>query len=1300
MKSTLRFAALSLVLITAFFSVSAVDNPNIAGRPAAALIEGPDGNFYGTTAAGGSQDFGTVFRMTPAGQLTTLINFSGTNSGANRGDTPLGALIVASDGNFYGTTAGGGVHGHGTVFRLTQNGVLTTLVDFTNSTSVSDNARGAAPHAGLVEDPAALGTFYGTTSAGGVTGRGTIFRLVLSSNALTAYDFTGANGSQPEASLLKARDGFFYGTTFSGGAGSRGVVFRFDPASATAITPIRQFAGGPADGANPYAELIQGRGSDSTLYGTTAAGGANDRGTIYRISTAGAFTLLHSFTAPAGRFPVAGLTPGSGTDTNFYGATVAGGASDLGTVFQFLTVPSPQLKTLFSFGVDGNGNTPNGFAPEGTLLRATDGFYYGTTASGGAGNSGTAFRLTSVGVATLVSFNAPPALAPVINSPLTATAQQPEPNDPGATPTFNYQITATNTPTLFGVQGLPSGLSINTVTGLISGKPQASGTFTVLISATNSGGSDSETLTLKVVPPRPVITSPANVIISQGATLNYQITANNNPTNYNAFTLPNGLAVNTSTGVITGVFRDAAGNPVAGDFSFTIQATNEGGTGSLTLTVSVVPPAPVITSPSTASGVANEPFSYQITATNFPTTYEAQGLPPGIFLDSTSGVIAGETRFAGVYTVLLAASNRGGRATKELTLTIAPARPEITSPDFANAQQGEFFTYQITATNNPTSFGASGLPAGLSVDSSSGVISGTPTVNGEFNVQIFASNAGGTVSKTLRLTIQPSVPVITSASAASGQIDRGFTYQITATNRPTSYDADGLPEGLQVTRNTGVISGIPKVTGTFSVVLSASNARGTGTQILTLTIFGGSPVITSPTTAKGQENVFFTYQITATNNPTSYDAFGLPAGLTVNRSSGLISGTPTVSGTFNVQISASHGGGTGSATLALSITPAGITLVQFRNGAYSATSSDNSVTLIVDLNRAAGDNGAFAVDYATADGSAQAGRDYQPQSGTLSFGPGESQRSITISLIPRGEPSDDRTFSVALANPSRGVIGRNSATVTISSPDLATKLLNISTRAPVRGGEEVMIAGFIIHGSAQKQIVLRGIGPSLTDKGVPTAVSDPTLTLMDSNGAQIAFNDDHQTNSIADQQTINANGLAPQDERESAIVATLAPGTYTAILRGKTNGTGLVEVYDISRTTASRFVNIATRSRVNEGDNGAMIAGIIVGSPEGQPGSTQRLVIRAIGPSLASAGITDVLDNPTLEIYRGTQKILENDDWKTDQRQALQATGLAPTKDKEAAVLIDLEPGSYSAVIRSKNGTTGVAVAEVYQLSE
>jgi len=306
-----------------------------------------------------------------------------------------------------------------------------------------------------------------------------------------------------------------------------------------------------------------------------------------------------------------------------------------------------------------------------------------------------------------------------------------------------------------------------------------------------------------------------------------------------------------------------------------------------------------------------------------------------------------------------------------------------------------------------------------------------------------------------------------------------------------------------------------------------------------------------------------------------------------------------------------------------------------------------------------------------------------------------TSNTIYIQVLPSGVPLPT---PIPTATP---VVSPTAAPP--SGNDISTKLLNISTRGPVESGNDAMIAGFIIQGSSSKQMVFRGIGPSLTAVGVANALQDPTLSLMDANGTLVAFNDDYTSNSASDRQTLTTNGLTPSDSRESVIVALLSPGTYTAILRGKTNGNGVLEAYDISGLAAAKLGNISTRGKVEMGDNGAMIAGFIVAAPQNQPGTPQRVAIRAIGPSLKNFGINDALLDPTLDIYRGSQLILSNDNWKTNSQtnqQILQSNGLAPGNDKEAAVVMDLDPGSYSAVVRGKGNTTGVGLVEVFNLTQ
>lgn len=378
---------------------------------------------------------------------------------------------------------------------------------------------------------------------------------------------------------------------------------------------------------------------------------------------------------------------------------------------------------------------------------------------------------------------------------------------------------------------------------------------------------------------------------------------------------------------------------------------------------------------------------------------------------------------------------------------------------------------------------------------------------------------------------------------------------------------------------------------------------------------------------------------------------------------------------------------------------------QFAPSTYTVPNSSGAVNVTVSFSRAFDPNGTFTVNYATVDGTAIHGRDYTANSGTLIFGPNETTKTITVQITPQPAGQPARQFKVVLSDPSSGsVLGENSvATITITNPDFSTKLFNISTRGPVQAGNDVMIAGFIVQGGPDKQLVLRGIGPSLTQFGVPGAVADPTLSLVDANGTQLAFNDDYTSDSAADQQTLANNGLTPSNAREAAIVATIPPGTYTTILRGKANGVGLIEVYDVSNDLSTKLVNISTRGKVEMGDNGAMIAGFIVSAPQNQPGTTQRVAIRGLGPSLKNFGINDALLDPTLDIYRGSELILSNDNWTTNSQatqQILQSNGLAPSNNKEAAVVIDLDPGSYSAVVRGKSNTTGVGLVEVYNLTQ
>ena len=262
------------------------------------------------------------------------------------------------------------------------------------------------------------------------------------------------------------------------------------------------------------------------------------------------------------------------------------------------------------------------------------------------------------------------------------------------------------------------------------------------------------------------------------------------------------------------------------------------------------------------------------------------------------------------------------------------------------------------------------------------------------------------------------------------------------------------------------------------------------------------------------------------------------------------------------------------------------------------------------------------------------------------------------------------------------------------SASFGTELLNISTRMQVLTGDQVLIAGFIITGTGPKRILMRGIGPSLSMMNVPGALQDPTLELHDS-VQTIQTNNNWQDTQEAE---IEATGIPPTDQRESALIATLDPGAYTGILSGAggTTGVGLVEVYDLDQTAGSRLANISTRGFVDVGDN-VMIGGIIVG-PDTLADAT--ILFRAIGPSLGPLGVEDPLLDPVLELHdnQGTT-IATNDDWKDTQQSEIEATGIPPTDERESALLETLSPGNYTAIVEGKNNTTGVALVEAYHIN-
>jgi uncharacterized repeat protein (TIGR03803 family) len=371
------------------------------GEGPTGLVQAADGNFYGTTFFGGSHlcsyfghDCGTVFKITPSGTLTTLHSFEGAD-----GAGPRAGLVQGANGDFYGTTNLGGANGTGTVYKVTRGGTLTTLYSFCSQIPPICWG-GGYPVAGLVQ--ATNGKFYGATEGGGDYGDGTVFKITPSGTLTTLHSFDGTDGTYPLGTLIQAADGNLYGTTSYGGAGHAcqvpypgcGTVFTITPSGT--LSTLYSFD--KSDGAVPQATLVQATNGD--FYGTTYGGGASGYGTVFQITPSGVLTTLYNFCSQSNCTDGSG--PGSmiqGTDGNFYGTTLSGGTNNncegygCGTIFKI--TPGGTLTTLYSF------RHRTGKGPVG-LVQGTNGKFYGTTTNGGVNRCkhsgcGTVFSL-SVGL--------------------------------------------------------------------------------------------------------------------------------------------------------------------------------------------------------------------------------------------------------------------------------------------------------------------------------------------------------------------------------------------------------------------------------------------------------------------------------------------------------------------------------------------------------------------------------------------------------------------------------------------------------------------------------------------------------------------------------------------------------------------------------------------------------------------------------------------------------------------------------------------------------------------------------------
>jgi hypothetical protein len=583
-----------------------------------------------------------------------------------------------------------------------------------------------------------------------------------------------------------------------------------------------------------------------------------------------------------------------------------------------------------------------------------------------------------------------------------------------------------------------------------------------------------------------------------------------------------------------------------------------------------------------------------------------------------------------------------------------PPVHRILSPEVSYSTKGQFFRYQITSTEEALQYESSSLPPGLSLNATTGLISGIPTDVGTTAIELTVISAAGKLTRSWSLTTTP------------------------------PYESTGPFTALRIFSEPGEVVGggtsyfLTPDDGTFHAVAASGfgNAVPTTAEITfrPMAVFTATPGPIPPSS----EN--WNVHCAAPNGqqlPGTYHGtgdFGDGARIRIQRRA-----APSITGTFTVHQIATDG-------------VHGLSRLKHFRGYYEQRSSN-----IPPLLRVWASFNAQNVVTSDLRVNARQGAPFEYQiiannhpTGFVATGlpPGLSLDAATglISGIPEseGEFTINLTVNGATAN------AEDTLQVHVRP---ARSLKNISTRAGIGTGDNVVIGGFIISGAQNKRVLIRGIGPTLRASGLNPVLEDPTLELRNSSGLLLIANDDW----TSQRAEVESTGIPPAGATESAIVASLPPGAYTTILAGKnaTTGIGLVEVYDLEGDADAMFGNISTRGRVGLGPDDAMIGGLIVA---GGSGGASRIVVRGMGfPS--GYGVAGELSDPTLALHDGNGNVLaSNDNWADTQRDALIATTLAPTSSVHAAVFVDLPAGNYTAVIRGKGQDQGRALVEAYNL--
>jgi uncharacterized repeat protein (TIGR03803 family) len=993
-------------------------------------------------------------------------------------------------------------------------------------------------------------------------------------------------------------------------------------------------------------------GADGNFYGTTSNGGAEGGGTFFRVTPGGAFTKINDL--PSRPFSYFGQQLVLGGDGNFYDRTLP----QPDTVMQL--TPTGLLTTIADLTAAGAPWPYQGDLP---LVSAADGNLYGVTSSGGANGRGTAFKLTTSGTLTFIAdFDVPDSgPAELINGGdgnfYGLITSQHYPSQEAAfkmTPAGEVTIIHVFDPANLGPDHLAVGSDGNLYGTTAADNARTlfrltrDGTFTVLNTVAE----------LFAVDVHLVLAPDGNFYVARSSEYNGDGTFS-----------PGSIHRISMSGELTTIVPQSAGlypdhlllGPDGNLYGTLGSSAGSGAIFRCTLSGEVTTVYAFPTPISLPSPLCEGPDG------NF------YGVTPGgglhlsgtVFRMQPNGTVAVLAEFDGA---------NGSNPRAGLTLG---TDNNFYGTTYGGAGPGTVF--RITPAAVLTSLVTlDGHAIGRLVEGSDGAFYGTTEAGSASNGTVFKVTTNGTLTTVLTLPQEAGAPAGGVALGSDGNFF-GLT-QGTSTESPTgprSIPKTG-PALYRVTAN-----------GEFSIVhqfpINTSIAQGDlvrtpGGELYAL--LGGDGEFLARLNSDDTVTTLFVtthytpYQsfqwLTAGSDGNLYLVGGDGGGARFARAipDGIVSTVARIdTSSYNKPsgplVQASDGrfyGASGSGRI---------------SGIYRASLLAPKITAISPGNPATGSK-------VTITGSSFFGAT------RVSFG-GLPAASFTV----------DSDTQISAALPS----GATAAAVSITTPaGIATfpagsvppgGALNISTRIAVGTGDDALIGGFIVRGNAAKKVIIRAIGPSLAAAGVEGVLNDPLLELHDGTGKVIATNGDWQTS--ADKQAIVDTGIAPSDMRESAIVQSLDPGSYTAVIRGAgdTKGVALVEVYDLDRA-AGRLSNISTRGHVQTGDQ-VMIGGFIVGGDA--PG---KVLIRAIGPSLgkASPPVGGVLADPQVELRDGDGDLMAaNDNWEDNpQREDISATGIAPSDPHESAIVGSLNPGNYTAIVRGVDDSTGVALIEVYDL--